>query len=96
VVGKVIYVRVNAKEQTENPSLPMQLRACEEDCRRQGYEILERFHEEGKSAKSRDRRFTPSPGDSVGAVCGAQHRACARIPTFRCAASFAASPVDAA
>jgi len=57
VVGGIIYVRVNAKEQTENPSLPMQLRACEEDCRHQGYEILERFHEEGKSAKSRDRRF---------------------------------------
>src|SRR5689334_4459611 len=34
---------------------PTQLRACEEYCRRQGYEILERFHEEGESAKTTDR-----------------------------------------
>ena len=60
MVGGIIYVRVNAKEQTENPSLPMQLRACEEDCRRQGYEILERFHEEGKSAKSRIAASEPA------------------------------------
>jgi site-specific DNA recombinase len=55
MVGAVIYVRVSTKEQTENLSLPTQLRACEEYCRRQGYEILERFHEEGESAKSTDR-----------------------------------------
>ena len=55
MVGAVIYVRVSAKEQTENLSLPTQLRACEEYCRRQGYEILERFHEEGESAKTTDR-----------------------------------------
>ena len=55
MVGAVIYVRVSMKEQTENLSLPTQLRACEEYCRRQGYEILERFHEEGESAKSTDR-----------------------------------------
>src|SRR5688572_23590866 len=54
MVGAVIYVRVSTKEQTENLSLPTQLRACEEYCRRQGYEILERFHEEGESAKSRN------------------------------------------
>ncbi|HET7216605.1 MAG TPA: recombinase family protein, partial [Vicinamibacterales bacterium] len=42
-VGAVIYVRVSTKEQTQNPSLPTQLRACEEYCRRQGYEVLERF-----------------------------------------------------
>ena len=42
MVGAVIYVRVSTKEQTENLSLPTQLRACEEYCRRQGYEILER------------------------------------------------------
>ena len=45
MVGAVIYVRVSTKEQTENLSLPTQLRACEEYCRHQGYEILERFHE---------------------------------------------------
>jgi site-specific DNA recombinase len=55
MVGAVIYVRVSTKEQTENLSLPTQLRACEEYCRRQGYEVLERFHEEGESAKSTDR-----------------------------------------
>ena len=55
MVGAVIYVRVSRKEQTENLSLPTQLRACEEYCRRQGYEVLERFHEEGESAKSTDR-----------------------------------------
>jgi len=46
----VIYVRVSTKEQTDNLSLPTQLRACEEYSRRQGYEILERFHQEGESA----------------------------------------------
>jgi DNA invertase Pin-like site-specific DNA recombinase len=55
MVGAVIYVRVSTKEQTENLSLPTQLRACEEYCRRQGHEILERFHEEGESAKTTDR-----------------------------------------
>ena len=60
MVGAVIYVRVSTKEQTENLSLPTQLRACEDYCRRQGYEILERFHEEGESAKTTDRA-TGSP-----------------------------------
>ncbi len=55
MVGAVIYVRVSTKEQTENLSLPTQLRACEEYCRRQSYEILERFHEEGENAKTTDR-----------------------------------------
>jgi len=40
MVGAVIYVRVSTKEQTENLSLPTQLRACEEYCRRHGFEIL--------------------------------------------------------
>ena len=55
MVGAVIYVRVSTKEQTENLSLPTQLRACEEYCRREGYEVLERFKEEGESAKTTDR-----------------------------------------
>ena len=54
MVGAVIYVRVSTKEQTENLSLATQLRACEEYCHRQGYEIRERFHEEGESAKTTD------------------------------------------
>lgn len=55
MVGAVIYVRVSTKEQTENLSLPTQLRACEEYCRRQGYEVIERFQEEGESAKTTER-----------------------------------------
>src|SRR2546425_6910355 len=55
MIGAVIYIRVSTKEQTENLSLPTQLRACEEYCRRQGYEVLERFREEGESAKTADR-----------------------------------------
>jgi DNA invertase Pin-like site-specific DNA recombinase len=46
---------VSTKEQTENLSLPTQLRACEEYCRREGFEVLERFREEGESAKTTDR-----------------------------------------
>ena len=52
MVGAVIYVRVSTKEQTENLSLPTQLRACEEYCRRQGYEVLERFHKRKARAPS--------------------------------------------
>ena len=55
MIGAVIYVRVSTKEQTENLSLPTQLRACEEYCRREGFEVLERFKEEGESAKTTDR-----------------------------------------
>jgi site-specific DNA recombinase len=55
MVGAVIYVRVSTKEQTENLSLPTQLRACEQYCQREGYEVLERFREEGESAKTTDR-----------------------------------------
>lgn len=55
MIGAVIYVRVSTKEQTENLSLPTQLRACEDYCRRQGYDVLARFHEEGESAKTTDR-----------------------------------------
>jgi site-specific DNA recombinase len=56
MVGAIIYIRVSTKEQTENLSLPTQLRVCEEYCRREGFEILERFKEEGESAKTADRR----------------------------------------
>ena len=43
MVGAIIYIRVSrpslTKEQTENLSLPTQLRVCEEYCRREGFEI---------------------------------------------------------
>jgi site-specific DNA recombinase len=55
MVGAVIYIRVSTKEQTENLSLSTQLRACEEYCERQGFKVLERFREEGESAKTADR-----------------------------------------
>src|SRR3989442_6731718 len=55
MIGAVIYVRVSTKEQIENLSLPTQLRACEEYCKREGYEVLEPFKEEGESAKTIDR-----------------------------------------
>lgn len=56
MVGAIIYIRVSTKEQTENLSLPTQLRSCEEYCRREGFEILERFREEGGSANRRPDR----------------------------------------
>src|SRR3954467_6149350 len=55
MVGAVIYGRVSTKEQTENLSLPTQLKACQEYCRRQGFHVLARFREEGESAKTADR-----------------------------------------
>jgi site-specific DNA recombinase len=55
MAGAVIYIRVSTKEQTENLSLPTQLRACEEYCRRESLDVLERFREEGESAKTADR-----------------------------------------
>ena len=55
MVGAVIYIRVSTKEQTENLSLPTQLRACESTAAAKGFEVLERFKEEGESAKTADR-----------------------------------------
>src|SRR5258707_1825823 len=55
MVGAVIYIRVSTKGQTENLSLSTQLKACEEYCERQGFEVLARFREEGESAKTADR-----------------------------------------
>ncbi len=60
MVGAVIYIRVSTKEQTENLSLPTQLRACEEYCRREGIEILERSR---KRAKARKPQTAPSCSD---------------------------------
>jgi site-specific DNA recombinase len=55
MVDAVIYIRVSTKEQTENLSLPTQLRVCEEYCRHEGLEVIARFKEEGESAKTVDR-----------------------------------------
>ena len=53
MVGAVIYVRVSTKEQTENLSLPTQLRACEEYCRRQGYESSNAFTRKVRTPRRR-------------------------------------------
>jgi hypothetical protein len=55
MIGAVIYTRVSTKGQTENLSLPTQLKACEEYCDRQGLDVIVRFREEGESAKTADR-----------------------------------------
>ena len=55
MAGALIYTRVSTQRQTENLSLPTQLRACEEYCGREGFEVLDRFQEDGESAKTADR-----------------------------------------
>ena len=55
VIDAVIYTRVSTKGQTENLSLPTQLKTCEEYCERQGLEVIASFREEGESAKTADR-----------------------------------------
>ncbi len=51
----VIYCRVSTKEQVTNLSLPTQLKACREYCRRNDYQEAQVFIEEGESAKTADR-----------------------------------------
>ena len=63
MAGAVIYIRVSTKEQTENLSLPTQLRACEEYCRREGLDVLSRFKEEGESAKTAEKTY------ALGVLC---------------------------
>jgi site-specific DNA recombinase len=46
---------VSCRELLGDEALDTQLRACEEYCRREGFEIVERFKEEGESAKTADR-----------------------------------------
>src|SRR5262245_26637441 len=55
MIGAVVYLRVSDARQIENLSLQTQLRACEDYCRREGWEVLERFTEQGESAKTADR-----------------------------------------
>jgi site-specific DNA recombinase len=51
----VIYTRVSTTEQTTNLSLPTQRKACEDFCRREGWEVAQVFVEQGESAKTADR-----------------------------------------
>jgi hypothetical protein len=59
MVGAVIYVRVSTKEQTENLSLPTQLKACEEYCERQGFKVLARFREGRRERENRRSHRAP-------------------------------------
>lgn len=48
----IIYLRVSTEEQVDNFSLDTQLDICKKEAEKRGYEIIEIFREEGKSAKS--------------------------------------------
>ncbi len=48
----VIYLRVSSEEQVENFSLGTQEEICRREAARRGYEVIEVFREEGKSAKN--------------------------------------------
>lgn len=52
----VIYIRVSSEEQVENYSLGTQEEHCRREAKHKGYEVVEVFREEGKSAKTIDGR----------------------------------------
>ncbi|MBI3486199.1 recombinase family protein [Candidatus Daviesbacteria bacterium] len=52
IKNAVIYLRVSSEEQVENFSLSTQEEICTKDATRRGYQIIEIFKEEGKSAKN--------------------------------------------
>ncbi len=47
----ILYLRVSSEEQVENYSLGTQEEICRREAARRGYEIIETFREEGRSAK---------------------------------------------
>ena len=47
----VLYLRVSSEEQVENFSLNTQEEICRREALRRGFEVVEIFREEGKSAK---------------------------------------------
>lgn len=51
----VIYYRVSSEDQVTQFGLDMQLNYCEKYCNGQGWNIIEKFCEEGESAKTADR-----------------------------------------
>ena len=57
MVGAVIYIRVSTKEQTENLSLPTQLKACEEYCEHQGFNYS---RDSARKARARRPPIAPS------------------------------------
>lgn len=48
----VVYLRVSTEEQVDNFSLDTQEKICRMEAEKKGYEIIEVFREEGRSAKS--------------------------------------------
>ena len=48
----VIYLRVSTEEQVDNFSLDTQEEICRKEAEKRGYEVVEIFREEGRSAKS--------------------------------------------
>ena len=48
----VIYLRVSTEEQVDNFSLDTQEELCRKEATKRGYQIVEVFREEGRSAKS--------------------------------------------
>src|SRR5579883_1493672 len=48
----IIYLRVSSEEQVENFSLETQEEICRKEAKRRGYEVIEVFREEGRSAKT--------------------------------------------
>ena len=48
----IIYIRVSTEEQVENFSLDTQEELCRKEAKRRGYEIVQVFREEGRSAKT--------------------------------------------
>jgi len=48
----VIYLRVSSEEQVENYSLNTQEDICRKEADKRGYQIVDVFSEEGKSAKT--------------------------------------------
>ena len=53
--GSVIYIRVSSDEQVKGFSLDGQQDACENFAKRNGYEVIKIFREEGQSAKTTRR-----------------------------------------
>lgn len=54
----VLYLRVSTEEQVDNYSLDTQAGLCQKEADRRGYEIVETFREEGRSAKTITERPT--------------------------------------
>jgi site-specific DNA recombinase len=48
----VVYLRVSSEEQVDNFSLTTQEEICRKEAKRRGYEVVDIFREEGKSAKN--------------------------------------------